>query len=51
MALEARVAELRLKETAITMLTEALVQKDVALETQGVALRNAETALEERGSL
>jgi len=37
-ALEAREAELRLKETAIMTLTDALVQKHVALETQGAAL-------------
>ena len=32
------------------MLTEAMVEKDVILETQGVAHRNAETTLEERGA-
>ena len=50
-ALEARAAELQLKETAITMLTEALVEKDTLLEVQKDALRSAETALEERGPL
>ena len=39
--LEAREAELQLKETAIATLTDALAQKVVVLETQGVALRNA----------
>ena len=50
-SLEARAAELQLKETAITMLTEALVEKDTLLEVQKDALRSAETALEERGGL
>ena len=48
--LEVRAAELQLKETAITTLTEALVEKDTLLEPQKDALCSTETALEERGA-
>jgi hypothetical protein len=48
-ALERRAAKLQRKEDAITALSNTLVQKDVVLETQGVVLCDAETALEEKG--
>ena len=45
MALEARAAELQLKEAAIMALTDTFVQKDVLLKEQRSALEEREASM------